>query len=305
LHVRIAVNRYNFQWTFPEIVADKLGLFSKRGIDVTWNQVTPKGGTDKGAMYTELLESGKTVLYHAGEWVCILRVLADKGSWVLAKSVRAKGTLNSTFTLFVRRGAGYKSPKDLKDKPVAIEAGTGSYYTALQDLERFLPKDSVRLVQVGEPHRRMLALLEKEVEAASLLSPWTDLARYASLKEILTTARSNPTTAVVRRDEDPEMLGRLFQAVNEAIDRMNAKPNDFREMYFAEMEETLREMPPEVRKAEGRLRRRLEVPRWSRWVAYTREDFQKTYGWMVERGLAPAGRSYDEVVAGNTGRVFG
>ena len=300
----MTVNRYNFQWTFPEIVADKLGLFAKHGIDVVWNNVTPKVGTDKGVMYTELLATGKTVLYHAGEWACILRVLGDKGSRIVSKSVPGKGTLNSTFSLFVMKDSKYRSPKDLRDKPVAIERGTGSYYTSLQDLERYIPKDSIKLVQVGEPHKRLQALVAAEVEAASLLSPWTDVAKAISLKEILRTTRSNPTTVVVKDGEDPVMLRRLFVAINEAIDAMNAKPKDFSKMYFSEIAETLLEMPPEISKRAERLRTKLEVPRWNHWIAYTRRDFDQTYRWMVERGLAPEGRSYTEVVAEDAKQVF-
>jgi hypothetical protein len=66
--VNIAVNKHNFQWAFPEMVADELGLFGRHGLKVNWNDATPAGLTDKAAMYTELLMSKKTDIYHAGEW---------------------------------------------------------------------------------------------------------------------------------------------------------------------------------------------------------------------------------------------
>ncbi len=72
--INIAVNMYNFQWTFPEMVADELGLFKEHGLEANWRDITPSGLTDKGVLYTDLLESKKTDVYHAGEWVCILRV---------------------------------------------------------------------------------------------------------------------------------------------------------------------------------------------------------------------------------------
>ncbi|MDA4118585.1 MAG: hypothetical protein OK455_09605, partial [Thaumarchaeota archaeon] len=226
LIVNIAVNKHNFQWAFPEMVADELGLFGKHGLEVNWSDATPAGVTNKATMYTELLMSKKTDVYHAGEWACILRVLDSKGSRIVSKSMPAPGTLNATFSLYVRKASGYSSPADLKDKPIAIEMGTGSYYTALQDLERYMPKESIKLTQVGEPHKRLLALVNDEVEAASLLSPWTDLANALSVVELLRTSRSNPTTVVAREDDDPDKLRQFFMAVNEAIDRMNAKPDD-------------------------------------------------------------------------------
>src|ERR1700676_1907160 len=96
--MNVAVNMYNFQWTFPEMVADELGLYEKHGLEIKWRDVTPLGTTDKAALYTELLKGKKTDIYHAGEWVCINRVLGWEGCWIVAKSVPSPGTLNSTFS---------------------------------------------------------------------------------------------------------------------------------------------------------------------------------------------------------------
>lgn len=303
--INIAVNMYNFQWTFPEMVADELGLFAEQGLKAKWLDVTPSGLTDKAVLYTELMKSKKTDIYHAGEWVCILRVLGTTGAKIISKSMPGPGTLNATFSLWVRGDSGYKSPADLKGKPIAIEMGTGSYYTTLQDLERFMPRDSAKLVAVGEPHKRFLALLNKEVEAASLLSPWIDFANAASSKEILKTKRSNPTTIVVREDDDPDKLRRFFVATNAAIDRMNKKPDEFRELYFRKVERAMSEMPAKVKKLAPGVRRTLVVPKWKHWVAYEKKDFDGTYEWMVERGLAPSGHTSEEVVAANAKKVFG
>jgi ABC-type nitrate/sulfonate/bicarbonate transport system substrate-binding protein len=303
--INIAVNMYNFQWTFPEMVADELGLYAKHGLEVKWRDVTPAGTTDKAALYTELLKSKKTDIYHAGEWVCILRVLGSKGARIASKSMPSPGTMNATFSLWIRKDSGYVGPADLKNKPIAIEMGTGSYYTTLQDLERFMPKESAKLVPVGEPHKRFLALLNKEVEAASLLSPWADFGKAASLVEILKTTRSNPTTIVVRQDDDTDKLRRFFAATNAAIDAINKKPDEFRELYFRKVERTLSEMPAKVRKIAQGVRKTLRVPKWNHWVAYEKRDFDETYAWMVNRGLAPSGHTSKEVVAANSKEVFG
>ncbi len=213
--------------------------------------------------------------------------------------------MNATFSLWVRGDSGYESPRDLRDKPVAIEMGTGSYYTTLEGLERFMPRGSAKLVAVGEPHKRFLALMKKEVEAASLLSPWVDFARAAGFVEILRTRRTNPTTIVVRADDDPRKLKAFFEATNEAIDRINEKPEGFRGLYFTKVERALAEMPAKVKRLAPRVKKSLVVPDWNHWVAYEKEDFEETYAWMVERALAPSGRSSEEVIASSAKRVFG
>lgn len=302
--INIAVNMFNFQWTFPEMVADELGLFSEQGLEANWSDVTPTGPTDKSGMYTELLKSKKTDVYHAGEWVCILRVLNAEGSRIISKSIPSPGTLNSTFSLWVRGDSGYNDPGALNDKPVAIELGTGSYYTTLEDLERYMPRSSVKLVAVGEPHKRFLALLKGEVEGASLLSPWVDFAKAGSFVEILRTKRSSPTTIVTRDDDDPVKLRAFFQATNKAIDRINARPEEFRELYFRKVERALADMPESVKKLAPDVREAMVVPKWNHWEAYTERDFGEIYPWMVARELAPAGHTSGEVVASNAKKVF-
>ncbi|HZW84749.1 MAG TPA: hypothetical protein VFE91_02460, partial [Nitrososphaerales archaeon] len=85
LTLRLAVNTYAFHWSFPEILADSLGLFAKRGVKVVWADATPAGVVDKTSMYTDLLRDGLTDIYHAAEWGCINRVLKSDYSWIIAK----------------------------------------------------------------------------------------------------------------------------------------------------------------------------------------------------------------------------
>ena len=41
------------------------------------------------------------------------------------------------------------------------------------------------------------------------------------------------------------------------------------------------------------------------WDYLQKSDFDETYGWMVESGLAPSGHTSEEVVAANSKKVFG
>ncbi len=109
---------------------------------------------------------------------------------MVAKSPSKPGTLNSSFTLFSATDSKVSSPSDLAELPIAVDLGTGSYFTALQDLERYIPKEKIHLVQMGEPSQRLVALLEGRVSGASLLSPWADIARGMGMKEVLKTTRT-------------------------------------------------------------------------------------------------------------------
>ena len=67
----------------------------------------------------------------------------------------------------------------------------------------------------------------------------------------------------------------------------------------------MREMPASVRKMGAGMKKTIPVPKWNHWVAYEKRDFDQTYKWMIERGLAPGGHTSKEVVAANSKEVFG
>lgn len=295
--IHLSVNRYAFHWAYPEILADELGIFSKYGLAVEWYDATPSRLVNKGVMYTDLLRQGLTDVYHAGEWACIARVLKSGGSWIVAKSAPGRGTLNSSFSLYVRKESQVKKAADLADRSVAIEAGTGSQYTAMVDLEDYIPRASIKLVEQGEPHKRLVSLLNSEVESASLVGPWADIGSALGLRRVLRTRRSNPTTIVVRSDTGPALLKPFFRAVNEAVGRINANPERFKPSYFKLVRSILEEMPSEVSSFEGKVRKVVSVSRWELWEPYTAADFEATYSWMTERNLAPLGHYASEVVA--------
>ncbi len=297
LRLRLALNAYAFHWAFPEIVADENGLFGSSGVEVAWEDVTPGRATNKTALYTDLLREKKTDVYHAGEWACINRVAKADDSWIAAKSDPGRGTLNSTFSIYVRRDAGIRRPADLAGEGIAIEAGTGSYYTALQDLERFVPRDSVKLVQMGEPHKRLVALLRGEVKAASLVGPWPAIGEVFGLSLLLKTRRTNPTTIVVRKDMDRELFRRFMTATNQAIRVINRDPDRFKGSQFRRVARILEEMPPEFRKRGKEIEENLTVPRWKPWSAYTKTEFSRTSRWMSARNLLTEAPDPDGSVA--------
>ncbi len=303
--LKLAVNRYAFHWAFPEMLADELGLFEREWIQVEWFDATPSAVVNKGSMYTDLLEGGTADLYHAGEWACINRVLDSPESCIVAKSPPGRGTLNSTFSLYVAKDSRIRRGADLAGKPIAIEEGTGSYYTTLLDLEKYVKREEIELTQIGEPHRRLLSLLHGEVVAASLLGPWAEIGETLGLREVLRTTRSNPTTTVARRDKDPLLLRAFFRVVNKAIGKINSNPGRYRKSYFNRVKSVLVEMPEEIARLAPRLEQKITVPRWKPWVKYTGADFNKTYRWLVAHGPSPDGHGSAEVVARYSPDVFG
>jgi len=289
IEIKLASNHYAFHWSFPEILADLRGFFADSRLKIEWVDVTPEKSVNKSEMYIDILDRGVADLYHAADWVCIDRTTKSRTGWMVAKSPAREGTLNSSFTLFARGNSNIDRPSDLARLPIAVDLGTGSYYTAMQDLERFVPRSSINLVQMGEPSQRLVTLLEGRVSGASLLSPWSDIARALGMKEVLKTSRNGSTVVVARRDISPDALRQFFMALNSATKLIDEDPDGCRNEYFARIEQILRTMPEEVKRTAESLRKTIPIPGWAPWEAFTEEDFQLAYSWMVDRGLAKPG----------------
>lgn len=80
------------------------------------------------------------------------------------------------FTIFARPDTGLRRLTDLRDVAVGVGLMAGSHFTTLRTLEGVLPREHIRIENVGGPGRRFLALREGEVPAATLLDPEIPLA---------------------------------------------------------------------------------------------------------------------------------
>jgi hypothetical protein len=88
------------------------------------------------------------------------------------------------FALFTRPDSQVQRLVDLRDIPVGIGEMAGSHFTTLQVLEQVLPRAHIRTIHAGGPGQRLLALLQSEIEAATLLDPEIAIAEAKGLREL-------------------------------------------------------------------------------------------------------------------------
>ncbi len=91
----------------------------------------------------------------------------------------------SPWAIFVRADSVIETPKDLKDVPIAVGLRAGSHFNVPWRLEEHLPLENIISKNVGGFGARLEALLDGEVEAASLLPPQIDMANELGLKKII------------------------------------------------------------------------------------------------------------------------
>lgn len=78
-----------------------------------------------------------------------------------------------------------RKPEDLKDVPVSVGIRAGSHFNVPYRLEKYLPLKHIKTVNTGGFGARQKALLDGEVDAASLLPPQIAMAEQLGLRRII------------------------------------------------------------------------------------------------------------------------
>jgi NitT/TauT family transport system substrate-binding protein len=192
------------------------------------------------------------------------------------------------YAIFTRPDSDVQMLCDLRDVPVGIGEMAGSHFTSLQALGQVLPREHIELVHTGGPGRRLLALLEGEVEAANLLDPEIPIAESKGLRKL--AQGEFMITFWVHAQIPPEVLGSFFGALRRAEHALQRTP----ERYFHLWQ---RNLPTGLEgdydwSIFGRGERMIFEP-------YTEEMYEQAIGFARQWGLDEHIKEdrYDELVA--------
>ena len=170
-----------------DFVAQQEGFFAAEGIEVEWDIKTFRGTQSswKGMDYKSrpqdqpYAEGDQSLIQCACVWGSISNASAGMGRFV----PDCYGV--SPWAIFVRPDSKIRKPEDLKDVPVSVGMRAGSHFNVPFRLEKHLPLENFTVVNSGGFGARLRALLDGEVEAASLLPPQIDMARQLGLRMVM------------------------------------------------------------------------------------------------------------------------
>jgi NitT/TauT family transport system substrate-binding protein len=170
-----------------DFVAMQEGFFAAEGLDVEFDWKTFRGTQSswKGLEYFQrpqdrpYTEEKQDVVQGACLWGTICNASAGMGRVV------TEGYGDSPWAIFVRPESKIRKPEDLKDVPVSVGMRAGSHFNVPYRLEKYLPLEHIKTVNTGGFGARLKALLEGEVEAASLLPPQIAMAEQLGLRKII------------------------------------------------------------------------------------------------------------------------
>jgi hypothetical protein len=182
-HVKVAPKGMGLN----DFVAYREGYFAAEGLDVEFDWKTFRGTQSswEGLDYFQrpqdrpYTQSKEDVIQGACAWGTVCNASAGMGRIV------REGYGISPWAIFVRPDSSIGRPEDLADVPIAVGLRAGSHFNVPYRLEKYLPLDRIKIVNTGGFGARLQALLDKKVEAASLLPPQIAMAEELGLRKIM------------------------------------------------------------------------------------------------------------------------
>ena len=171
-----------------DFVAQEEGFFAKEGIEVDFDWKTFRGTQSswKGSKYLERPQDKPYTEEKDGSLIqcaCLWGTISNAGAGMGRFVGDCYGV--SPWAIFVRPDSKIRKPEDLKDVPISVGMRAGSHFNVPFRLEKHLPLEHIKTVNTGGFGARLKALLDGEVEAASLLPPQIDMAKQLGLRPVI------------------------------------------------------------------------------------------------------------------------
>jgi len=205
-----------------DFVAMQEGFFAAEGLHVEFDWKTFRGTQSswKDVEYLQrpqdrpYTEAKEEVVQGACLWGTICNASAGMGRVV----TEAYGL--SPWAIFVRPDSKIHKPEDLKDVPISVGMRAGSHFNVPYRLEKYLPLENIKTTNTGGFGARLKALLDGDVEAASLLPPQIAMAEQLGLRKIIEDTFK--TLWWVPATSPPEVVHGYMRALNRAEQALEA-----------------------------------------------------------------------------------
>ncbi|HET7419197.1 MAG TPA: hypothetical protein VFL27_02320 [Candidatus Dormibacteraeota bacterium] len=211
--IALEIGAYQAEGLEPDLLTDVMHNVSSHGRDAYFERPQDR----------PFLAGGMEVANSACEWGSVCNAGAGMGKFVSDLYGVAR------FGIFARPGSEITRLVELADVPVGVGLMAGSHFTTLQTLEHVLPRDQVKVDNIGGPGRRLIALLEGEVEAANLLDPEITIAEEKGLRKL--ASGEFRTLFWVSPGIPASALGAYFRALRRADGALRTEPSKYMHLW--------------------------------------------------------------------------
>jgi NitT/TauT family transport system substrate-binding protein len=261
-----------------EWVAEEHGFFTDEGLDYEFEreglaaasrttsavQTADTGPIDARSGAFEDMESGRSCNVSAAcHWAVNAAATSVRDKmWGKAYSVSPSG-------IFVAPDSGLQRPEDLSGVGVAVGYHSGSHYSAIQALERFLERSDIKLAYSGLPNDRVRLMMRGEVAAANVFGAQYYILEQLGFRKLVDTTFI--MGFLIKEDADPEDTERYFRGLRRAQQAIDLEPERYTDYW-------LRELPEDLAK-------NVDVRRFGPgerivFEPYTRDMYESTHRWM-------------------------
>src|SRR5437870_3129657 len=277
----------------PVLVARDKGFFKDEGLDIEF-VTTPGMAQDTtshmvkfDSVFDRPLDSvyndGGIDQYRMCEWGIMKRAVEASCQGLRHRKIVALGASMSKFAIVVARDSEYYEPEMLKDKEIAVTPNNGSEFTTLKMMEGFLELQHVKRTNVGPMLKRLEAVRDGRVAAASVMEPWISVAQKWGMRILI---ESHSTRSEAAGDDlDGKTLAAMFRAQARAVKEIEKDATPYIHYFISET---------------GGLLQPHEFQTWrllhARPQPYTRERFEDTYNWTVKWNMTVPGATYENTV---------
>jgi NitT/TauT family transport system substrate-binding protein len=171
--------------------------------------------------------------------------------------------------IFVAAESPIYTPADLAGVQVGVGFHSGSHYSAIQGLERFLERAQITLRYSGTPHDRTRLLLGRKIPAANIFGAQFYIAEQLGFRKIVDTTFM--MGFLLSATTDSLDTDRYFRALRRAQGEIDLQPEPYKHYYARELPRDLTDLVDVRRFGAGE--RIVFEP-------YTRDMYERTQRWM-------------------------
>jgi len=226
----------------PVLVARDEGFFKDEGLDIEFvttpgmAQVTTSHLVRFDSVFDRPLDSayndGGIDQYRMCEWGIMKRAVEANRGGLRGRKIVALGASMSSFAIVVAGDSKVYEPEQLKDKAIAVTPNNGSHFTTLKMMEGFLTAEHIQTTSAGSMPKRIEALRQGKVAAASLMEPWISVAQKQGLRILI---ESHSTRSEAAGDDlDGPTLAKMFRAQARAVKLLEKDPTPYIHYFIAE-----------------------------------------------------------------------
>jgi NitT/TauT family transport system substrate-binding protein len=265
-----------------EWVAEELGFFREEGLDYVFQvdgfsarslvtssvHTTDEIPTIESGAFEDMSRGRTCDVSSACHWAVNAAAATSHGRmYGHAYSVSPSG-------IFVAPESPYQRPEDLARIEIGVGYHSGSHYSAIQGLERFLERSEINLRFSGTPHDRTRLLIGRSVPAANVFGAQFYVMEQLGFRKIVDTTFM--MSFLLSTDADQQDTERYFRALRRAQREIDLEPEPYKQYYARELPSDLLELVDVRRFGPGE--RIVFEP-------YTREMYDRTQRWMQSWNL--------------------